>query len=259
MGRGGRPWGRAKDRGHPPTPRSDLGQVPRGSRCAHGRVRTRGRIPAPSVRLLLSRGVAAPRSRSGPGGARRAPLGLGEPRLASPAPTPPGPAPTRRPAPPRHSPGPPTCGRDPLRRPPPRAAPARSLGPGSERMRGYLGAAAAAPAPEPPGPSASPPRPLLPGRARARPALDAVSAAARLPAAPLGSPSQAEPSPAGSGRGAQCGRGRRAVWSRRAWRRKRRRKEGKTPPPPRPGEPGARARRPRGTAPPAPRPAPRPR
>lgn len=86
------------------------------------------------------------------------------------------------------------------------------------------------PEPEPPGPSASPappPLPRLPGwpRARsarspppprARPVLDAVSAAARLPPAPLRSPSQAEPSPAGSGRGGQGARGRRSVWSQRA-------------------------------------------
>lgn len=143
----------------------------------------------------------------------------------------------------------------PLSRPPPllppAPAPTGNLPSRSERMCYSLGAAAAAataPAPEP-----EPPLPRLPGRPRARsalsppppralPALDAVSAAARLPPAPLRSPSQAEPSPAGPGRGGQGARGRRSVWSQQARRRKRRRKEGKAPPPPpRSRDLGARA------------------
>nr|XP_059887011.1 uncharacterized protein LOC132437706 [Delphinus delphis] len=131
-----------------------------------------------------------------------------------------------------------------------------------------LGAAAAATTAPAPEPEPEPPLPRLPGRPRARhalspppprarPALDAVSAAARLPPAPLLSPSQAEPSPAGSGSGGQGARGRRSVWSQRGRRRKSWRKEGKPPPPPRSGDLGARAplARDRASGPwPAPRP-----
>lgn len=94
----------------------------------------------------------------------------------------------------------------------------------------------------PPGrPSA--PSALSPPPPRSRPALDAVSAAAGPPPAPLLFPSQAEPSRAGSRRGGQGARGRRTVWSQRGRRRKSRRKEGKPPlpPPPRSGDLGARA------------------
>lgn len=93
------------------------------------------------------------------------------------------------------------------------------------------------PEPEPPGPAAWP----APPPPRARPALDAVSAAARLPPEPPRSPAQAEPSPAGSGRGGQGARGRRSVWSQRARRRTPRGKEGKPPPPPRSGRLSTRA------------------
>lgn len=153
----------------------------------------------------------------------------------------------------------------------PARAPPRNLRSRSERMCYNLGAAAAATTAPAPEPEPEPPLPRLPGRPRARhalspppprarPALDAVSAAARLPPAPLLSPSQAEPSPAGSGSGGQGARGRRrSVWSQRGRWRKSWRKEGKPPPPPpRSGDLGACAPLARDRAS-GPWPAPRPR